>query len=86
MPSEHLHAETVNGDVTLGGISSPSRPTAATTDGSVRVVLPHDAPAYDVDASTRNGRTSVGVPAAADADEHGMTLTTVNGDVTATRD
>ncbi|WP_299534760.1 DUF4097 family beta strand repeat-containing protein [uncultured Streptomyces sp.] len=57
-----LEAETVNGDVTLGGATSPSRVTAATTNGSVRVTLPHDAPAYDVTAGTRNGRTSVLVP------------------------
>ncbi|WP_203182644.1 DUF4097 family beta strand repeat-containing protein [Streptomyces pratensis] len=83
--SERLHAETVNGDVTLGSATSPSRVTAATTNGSVRVALPHDAPGYDVDATTRNGRASVTVPAATEDGGYGMTLTTVNGDVTARR-
>ncbi|MFH8755124.1 DUF4097 family beta strand repeat-containing protein [Streptomyces atroolivaceus] len=83
--SERLHAETVNGDVTLGSATSPFRLTAATTNGSVRVALPQDAPAYDIDAASRNGRTAVAVPAAGKGGGHGMTLTTVNGDVTATR-
>ncbi|MFD6276093.1 DUF4097 domain-containing protein [Streptomyces sp. NPDC060209] len=83
--SADLHAETVNGDVTLGSATSPSRLTASTTNGSVRVALPHGAPAYDVDAATRNGRTSVAVPSATEANGHDMTLSTVNGDVTATR-
>ncbi|MFC9121169.1 DUF4097 family beta strand repeat-containing protein [Streptomyces sp. NPDC057067] len=86
LKSAHLHAETVNGDVTLGSTTSPSRLDAATTNGSVRVALPHDAPAYAVDATTQNGRTSVTVPSATERDGHGMTLATVNGDVTAARD
>ncbi|MFJ8747913.1 DUF4097 family beta strand repeat-containing protein [Streptomyces sp. NPDC102441] len=84
--SSHLHAETVNGDVALGSTTSPTRLGALTTNGSVRVALPHDAPAYTVEATTRNGRTSVAVPSATERNGHDMTLATVNGDVTATRD
>ncbi|MEU1123430.1 DUF4097 family beta strand repeat-containing protein [Streptomyces sp. NPDC005899] len=84
--SERLHAETVNGDVTLGSATSPSRLTATTTNGSVRVALPDRVPAYKVAATTRNGRTSVGVPVSTERKGHDMTLATVNGDVTATRD
>ncbi|MEU0300943.1 DUF4097 family beta strand repeat-containing protein [Streptomyces sp. NPDC006175] len=84
--SARLRAETVNGDVTLGSTTSPSRLDAATTNGSVRVSLPHDAPPYAVDATTRNGRASVAFPSAAEGNGHEMTLATVNGDVTATRD
>ncbi|WP_405665651.1 DUF4097 domain-containing protein [Streptomyces sp. NBC_01166] len=85
LSSERLHAETVNGDVTLGSTTSPSRLDAATTNGSVQVALPHDAPAYVVDATTRNGRASVAFPSATKRNGHDMTLATVNGDVTATR-
>ncbi|MFJ4839116.1 DUF4097 family beta strand repeat-containing protein [Streptomyces sp. NPDC088746] len=85
LSSARLHAETVNGDVTLGSTTAPSRLEAATTNGSVRVALPHDAPAYAVDATTRNGRASVAFPSATEGHGHDMTLATVNGDVTATR-
>ncbi|MFE9848188.1 DUF4097 family beta strand repeat-containing protein [Streptomyces sp. NPDC005576] len=84
--SGRLHAETVNGDVTLGSTTSPSPLSAATTNGSLRVSLPHAAPAYRVAATTHNGTTSVTVPTTTEPDGPAMTLTTVNGDATATRD
>ncbi|THA75982.1 hypothetical protein E6R60_14510 [Streptomyces sp. A0642] len=85
LSSARLHAETVNGDVTLTSATSPSLLDAATTNGSVRVTLPGDAPDYAVGATTRNGRTSVGFPSATERNGHEMTLATVNGDVTAQR-
>ncbi|GAA2958428.1 MULTISPECIES: DUF4097 family beta strand repeat-containing protein [Streptomyces] len=86
--SARLHAETVNGDVTLTAGTSPVRLVAATTNGSVRVTLPDDAPVYRSEATTDNGRTSVTVPGPGPGEHprHGMTLTTVNGDVDAVRD
>ncbi|WP_328721437.1 DUF4097 family beta strand repeat-containing protein [Streptomyces sp. NBC_00247] len=84
--SGRLHAETVNGDVTLDSATSPSPLTAATTNGSLRVSLPHTAPAYRVAATTRNGTTSVTLPTTAERSGPAMTLSTVNGDATATRD
>ncbi|MGW7046536.1 DUF4097 family beta strand repeat-containing protein [Streptomyces avermitilis] len=78
-----LHAETVNGDVALGCAGSPHHVGASTTNGSVRVTVPHDAPAYRVSARTDNGRPTVSVPTAGPAEDRGMTLATVNGDVTA---
>ncbi|MGW2839809.1 DUF4097 family beta strand repeat-containing protein [Streptomyces sp. NPDC001493] len=84
--SGRLDAGTVNGDVTLANATAPSPLTAATTNGSVRVSLPHTAPAYRVAATTRNGTTSVTLPTTADATGPGLTLRTVNGDATATRD
>ncbi|MGW0858178.1 DUF4097 family beta strand repeat-containing protein [Streptomyces sp. NPDC002690] len=84
--SGRLHAETVNGDVTLTSTTSPSPLTAATTNGSLRVSLPHTGPAYRVAATTRNGTTSVTLPTTAERGGPAMTLTTVNGDATATRD
>ncbi|MFJ8886850.1 DUF4097 family beta strand repeat-containing protein [Streptomyces sp. NPDC102402] len=84
--SAHLHAETVNGDVAIGNATSPAGLTALTTNGSVRVSFPHDAPAYRTTATARNGRTSVTVPSATDKAGHEMSLSTVNGDVTAARD
>lgn len=81
-----LHAETVNGDVVLGCATSPSHVTAATTNGSVHVTVPHDSPAYRVGASTDNGHPSTGLPTAGAAAGRTMTLSTVNGDVTATRE
>ncbi|MER7726944.1 DUF4097 family beta strand repeat-containing protein [Streptomyces sp. NPDC096323] len=85
LSSARLHAETVNGDVALGSTTSPSLIDAVTTNGSVRVTLPSDAPEYTVGATTRNGRTSVAFPSATERKGHAMTLATVNGDVTATR-
>lgn len=84
--SGRLNAGTVNGDVTLAGATAPSPLTAATTNGSLRVSLPHTAPAYRVAATTRNGTTSVTLPTTADASGPTLTLTTVNGDAIATRD
>ncbi|MFF1459584.1 DUF4097 family beta strand repeat-containing protein [Streptomyces sp. NPDC058330] len=86
--SAGLHAETVNGDVTLTAGTSPVRLVAATTNGSVRVTLPDDAPVYRTEATTRNGRTSVTVPGPGPGEQprRSMTLTTVNGDVDAVRD
>ncbi|PSM42520.1 hypothetical protein C6Y14_15025 [Streptomyces dioscori] len=81
--ADDLHAETVNGDVTLDCATSPGGVGARTTNGSVRVVLPHDAPAYRIAATTDNGRPSVTVPTGDEDDDRSMTLTTVNGDVTA---
>ncbi|MFD0311161.1 DUF4097 family beta strand repeat-containing protein [Streptomyces sp. NPDC127119] len=81
--ADDVHAETVNGDVTLDCATSPDGVGALTTNGSVRVMLPHDAPAYRIAATTDNGRPSVTVPSGDENDDHSMTLTTVNGDVTA---
>ncbi|MFF3484586.1 DUF4097 family beta strand repeat-containing protein [Streptomyces sp. NPDC002701] len=78
-----LHAETVNGDVTLDCATAPGGVGALSTNGSVRITVPRDAPAYRVAATTDNGRPSVGVPTAGGDEHHSMTLTTVNGDVTA---
>ncbi|MET7698227.1 DUF4097 family beta strand repeat-containing protein [Streptomyces sp. NPDC005485] len=83
--SAGLHAETVNGDVVLGCATSPDRVTAATTNGSVRVTVPHDSPAYRVRATTDNGRASTDVRTS-EAVHRTMTLSTVNGDVTAIRE
>ncbi|WP_328498662.1 DUF4097 domain-containing protein [Streptomyces sp. NBC_00414] len=80
--ADEVHAETVNGDVTLDCATAPDGVGALSTNGSVRVMLPHGAPAYRVAATTENGRPSVTVPTGED-DDHSMTLTTVNGDVTA---
>ncbi|MFD9323037.1 DUF4097 family beta strand repeat-containing protein [Streptomyces sp. NPDC060053] len=81
-----LHAATTDGDVILACASAPSGVTAATTNGSVGVTVPHDAPAYLVTAGTDNGRATVGVPASDDRQGPAMTLTTVNGDVDVRRD
>jgi hypothetical protein len=81
-----LRAETVNGDVVLDCRTSPRGVTGATTNGSVHVVVPHDAPAYRVTATTDNGRPSVTLPTDHAEDDRTMTLTTVNGDVGAARE
>ncbi|MGV9559095.1 DUF4097 family beta strand repeat-containing protein [Streptomyces sp. NPDC003522] len=81
-----LRAETVNGDVVLHCATSPTGVAAATTNGSVRVVVPHDAPRYRVTAATDNGRPSVTLPTDGTQDDRTMTLTTVNGDVGAARE
>jgi hypothetical protein len=81
-----LHAETVNGDVVLDCRTSPTGVTGATTNGSVHVVVPHDAPVYQVTATTDNGRPSVSLPTDDAKDDRTMTLSTVNGDVGAARE
>ncbi|MET8948204.1 DUF4097 family beta strand repeat-containing protein [Streptomyces sp. NPDC004542] len=83
--ARRLRAGTVNGDLDLDCATAPDTVTAATTNGSVRVSVPHGAPAYRVRATTANGRPSVTVPtaSASASRDRSMTLTTVNGDVTA---
>ncbi|OQR64568.1 hypothetical protein B6E66_08155 [Streptomyces maremycinicus] len=81
-----LHAVTTNGDVTLGCTTAPSDVTASTTNGSVAVTVPQDAPAYRVTAGTDNGHATVDVPTSENRQGPTMTLTTVNGDVTAHHD
>jgi hypothetical protein len=74
-------ALTVNGDVDLLCTTAPDTLDGVTRNGSVRVTLPADAPPYDTDASTANGRSAVDIPAADTADHrHRLTLRTVNGD------
>ncbi len=84
--AHRLYAATTNGDVVLGCAAVPTGVTATTVNGSVAVTVPHDSPAYRVAASTDNGRATVAVPVRRPDRNHAMTLTTVNGDVTAHRD
>ncbi|MEU5047894.1 DUF4097 family beta strand repeat-containing protein [Streptomyces griseorubiginosus] len=84
--AHRLYTATTNGDVVLGCAAVPTGVTAATVNGSVDVTVPHDSPAYRVAASTDNGRATVAVPVRRPDRNHVMTLTTVNGDVTAHRD
>ncbi|MGP2436290.1 DUF4097 family beta strand repeat-containing protein [Streptomyces sp. JW3] len=81
-----VHAETVNGDVTLACATAPGGVGGSTVNGSVRLALPPDAPAYRVTAATDNGSPSVGVPTTGDTDGRVIRLSTVNGDVVAARD
>ncbi|MFF4394100.1 DUF4097 family beta strand repeat-containing protein [Streptomyces sp. NPDC001480] len=81
--AKRLRAGTVNGDLDLDCATAPDSVTAATTNGSVRVSVLHDAPAYRVTATTAGGRPSVTLPSASASADRRMTLTTVNGDVTA---
>ncbi|WP_320781882.1 DUF4097 family beta strand repeat-containing protein [Streptomyces sp. CRN 30] len=81
-----LHAETVNGDVTLACATAPDGVGGTTTNGSVRLALPHGAPAYRVTADTDNGRPDIDVATGGDTDGRTIRLATVNGDVTAGRD
>lgn len=86
LEADRLHASTVNGDVVMQCAAAPASVTARTVNGSVDVTVPRDAPAYRVTMSTDNGRTTTDVHAQ-DADRNRrMTLTTINGDVTARRD
>ncbi|WP_367318128.1 DUF4097 family beta strand repeat-containing protein [Streptomyces sp. HUAS ZL42] len=86
LEAARLHASTGNGDVVMQCAAAPAGVTARTVNGSVEVTVPRDAPAYRVTMSTDNGRTTTDVHAQ-DADRNRlMTLTTVNGDVTARRD
>ncbi|WTF41216.1 DUF4097 family beta strand repeat-containing protein [Streptomyces sp. NBC_01604] len=81
LDTRRLYAATTNGDVKLACATAPSSVTATTTNGSVGVTVPHNAPAYLVTAGTDNGRATVAVPTRDVPHGPTMTLTTVNGDV-----
>lgn len=81
-----LHASTVNGDVVMQCATAPAGVTGRTVNGSVDVTVPRDAPSYRVTMTTDNGRTTTDVHAQGADRNRLMTLTTVNGDVTARRD
>ncbi|WP_458247447.1 DUF4097 family beta strand repeat-containing protein [Streptomyces sp. MAI_2237] len=83
LDAARVRAATTNGDVVLACATAPSSVTATTTNGSVDVTVPHDAPAYRVTADTDNGRATTNVPASKGNRGPDMTLTTVNGDVEA---
>jgi DUF4097 and DUF4098 domain-containing protein YvlB len=70
--------------VVLGCATAPTAAGASTANGSVRITLPHDAPAYSVRATTDNGRARSDV-AGRGADDRRITAATVNGDVSITR-
>ncbi|SED16235.1 Putative adhesin [Streptomyces sp. 2131.1] len=81
-----IDAETVNGDVDVQCATAPDTVDGVTRNGSARVSLPADAPAYATDARTVNGRSTTDVPAAEPSDRtHRLTLRTVNGDTEAHR-
>ncbi|NEC66139.1 DUF4097 family beta strand repeat-containing protein [Streptomyces sp. SID9727] len=81
-----IDAETVNGDVDVRCATAPDTLSGITRNGSARVTLPADAPAYATDAHTVNGRSTTDIPAA-EATDHTrrLTLRTVNGDTEARR-
>ncbi|MGQ4486479.1 DUF4097 domain-containing protein [Streptomyces sp. 372A] len=81
-----IDAETVNGDVDVSCATGPDTLSGITRNGSARVTLPADAPAYATDAHTVNGRSTTDIPAA-EATDHArrLTLRTVNGDTEARR-
>jgi putative adhesin len=79
----HLRAETVNGDIVLGCDSAPSQVSAVTVNGSARLAVPRGAAPYRVEAATANGLTDVTVPTEGPADGRSISLSTVNGDVSA---
>jgi DUF4097 and DUF4098 domain-containing protein YvlB len=86
MRARRVHAQTVNGDAVLSCATSPSGVTAATGNGSVRVHRAQERSRLRVSAATDNGRRTVALPASGAADDRTMTLTTVNGDVTAAQE
>ncbi|TRV76452.1 DUF4097 domain-containing protein [Streptomyces sp. 130] len=81
-----IDAETVNGDVDVRCATAPDTLSGITRNGSARVTLPADAPAYATDARTVNGRSTSDIPAAESPDHaRRLTLRTVNGDTEARR-
>ncbi|MEV5600076.1 DUF4097 family beta strand repeat-containing protein [Streptomyces sp. NPDC052299] len=81
-----IDAETVNGDVDVHCATAPDTLSGITRNGTARVTLPADAPAYATDAHTVNGRSTTDLPAAEPTDHaHRLTLRTVNGDTEARR-
>ncbi|MEW1693559.1 DUF4097 family beta strand repeat-containing protein [Streptomyces sp. NPDC091265] len=73
-------AETVNGDVELLCTTPPDAVDGSTRNGSVRVTLPAQAPAYLQDVSTVNGRSTTNIPTTPGTSHGRLTLRTVNGD------
>lgn len=78
-----LGATTVNGDVVLACADAPGSVDADTTNGSVRLSVPHPSPAYAVTTATSNGHAYVTLPTTTGSTRHHLDLRTVNGDVTA---
>lgn len=81
MSSQEVDASTSNGRVQFEFDAAPSSVQARSSNGTIVVILPPDAPAYAVDASTSNGEVVTDVrtdPASADT----IALETSNGDVT----
>jgi DUF4097 and DUF4098 domain-containing protein YvlB len=81
MTSEEVEASTSNGRVQLAFAAPPGSVRARSSNATIEVILPADAPAYAVETSTSNGRVVTDVrsdPAAPDS----IVAETSNGDIT----
>lgn len=79
--SNDVDVATSNGRIELSFDVAPSAVSARSSNGSIQVHLPSDAPTYAVEASTSNGRVETPIrtdPAATLS----ITLRTSNGDIT----
>ena len=81
LTSDDFTGTTSNGSVDLGFLEPPASVVATSSNGSIGVLLPSDAPAYAVSTSTSNGEVVTEVrtdPAA----ESTIDIRTSNGDIT----
>jgi len=76
-----VEASSSNGRVRLGFSNHPHRVNARSSNGSITVTLPGDAPPYAVSTSTSNGSTTTGVRTDPSA-ERSIVASTANGSIT----
>jgi hypothetical protein len=81
MTSEDFRGTTSNGSVSLSFREAPASLTATSSNGSIEVLLPSDAPAYAVSTSTSNGQVLTEVRTDPSA-ESTIDVRTSNGDIT----
>jgi hypothetical protein len=81
LSSDKFDVATSNGRITLTFVTAPSTLSARSSNGTIEVVLPTDAPPFAVETSTSNGRVSADIRTDPAADAS-ISLQTSNGDIT----
>lgn len=79
--SERFEASTSNGRIDLGFAVAPHFVRADTSNGSIEILLPEDAPPYALTTSTSNGRVEADVRTDPDASDS-IEAETSNGNIT----
>jgi hypothetical protein len=81
LSSDEFDVATSNGRITLSFVTAPSLLSARSSNGTIEVLLPADAPPLAVETSTSNGRVSADIRTDPEA-PGSISLQTSNGDIT----
>jgi hypothetical protein len=81
LTSDEFDVATSNGRITLSFTATPSSLSARSSNGTIEVLLPADAPPLAVETSTSNGRVSADIRTDPGA-PGSISLQTSNGDIT----